>query len=83
MHKHTLQPTDNPANLVARPHATRRTALMAVAARGTIAKTDVRQKFAQTGSTVVERGPEEFNALVAAEVARWVPVIRACGATLE
>lgn len=49
----------------------------------TLAKPDVRQKFAQTGSSVIERGPDEFAAFVATEVARWVPVIRASGATLE
>ena len=53
------------------------------AVRDTLAKPDVRQRFVQTGSSVIERGPEEFNAFVAAEVARWVPVIRASGATLE
>ena len=56
---------------------------IARAVRDTIAKADVRQKFAQTGSAVVDRGPEDFSAFVAAEVARWVPVIRASGATLE
>ena len=56
---------------------------IAKAVRDTQAKADVRQKFTQTGSSVVERGPEEFSAFVAAEVARWVPVIRASGATLE
>ena len=56
---------------------------LAKALRDTLAKPDVRQKFAQTGSAVMERGPEEFSAFVAAEVARWVPVIRASGATLE
>ncbi len=56
---------------------------IARAVRDTLAKADVRQKFTQTGSSVVERGPEEFSAFAAAEVARWVPVIRASGATLE
>ena len=56
---------------------------VAKAVRDTLAKADVRQKFAQTGSSVIERGPEEFSAFVAAEVARWVPVIRASGATLD
>ena len=56
---------------------------IAKAVRDTLAKTDVRQKFAQAGSAVVERGPEEFSTFVAAEVARWVPVIRASGASLE
>ena len=56
---------------------------VAKAVRDTLAKTDVRQKFAQSGSSVIERGPEEFSAYIAAEVARWVPVIRASGATLD
>ncbi len=58
-------------------------AKIAKAVRDTLAKPDVQQKFAQTGSAVVERGPEEFSTFVAAEVTRWVPVIRASGATLE
>lgn len=56
---------------------------IAKALRDTLAKPDVRQKFTQTGTSVIERGPEEFAAFIAAEVARWVPVIRASGATLE
>ena len=56
---------------------------IAKALRDTLAKPDVRQKFMQTGTSVVERGPDEFTAFVAAEVARWVPVVRASGATLE
>ena len=56
---------------------------LAKALRDTLAKPDVRQKFAQTGSAVMERGPDEFNTFVAAEVGRWVPVIRASGATMD
>ena len=67
-------PAGMPRDVVAR---------IARALRETLAKPDVRQKFAQTGSTVTERGPDEFSAFVAAEIARWSPVIRASGATLE
>lgn len=67
-------PAGMPRDVVAR---------IARALRDTLAKPDVRQKFVQTGSTVMERGPEEFSAYVAAEIARWTPVIRASGATLE
>lgn len=56
---------------------------IAAALRSTLAKPDVRQKFAQTGSAVMERGPDEFSAFVRAEVGRWVPVIRASGASLD
>lgn len=56
---------------------------VAGAVRSTLARPEVRQRFAQTGSNVVERGPEEFTAFVAAEINRWVPVIRASGARLD
>jgi tripartite-type tricarboxylate transporter receptor subunit TctC len=49
----------------------------------TLAKPDVRQKFAANGSTIMERGPDEFTAFHTAEINRWVPVIKASGATLE
>ena len=56
---------------------------IAKALRDTLSKPDVRLKFTQTGTSVVERSPDEFAAFVASEVSRWVPVIRASGATLE
>jgi tripartite-type tricarboxylate transporter receptor subunit TctC len=49
----------------------------------TLAKADVRQKFAANGSAIIERGPEEFTAFHTAEINRWVPVIKASGATLD
>jgi tripartite-type tricarboxylate transporter receptor subunit TctC len=49
----------------------------------TLAKADVRQKFAANGSAIMEKGPEEFTAFHTAEINRWVPVIRASGATLD
>lgn len=56
---------------------------VARAVRDTLARPEVRQRFAQTGSGVIERGPEDFSAFVAAEIARWTPVIKASGATLD
>ncbi len=53
------------------------------AVRETLAKEEVRQKFAATGSSIYDRGPDEFVAFVAAELNRWVPVIRASGAKLD
>ena len=53
------------------------------AVRETLAKEDVRQKFIATGSTIMERGPDEFVAFVGAELNRWTPVIRASGAKLD
>jgi len=49
----------------------------------TLAKPDVRQKFAANGSAIMEKGPEEFTAFHTAEINRWVPVIKASGATLD
>ncbi len=49
----------------------------------TLAKPEVRQKFAANGSAIMEKGPEEFTAFHTAEINRWVPVIKASGATLD
>ncbi len=49
----------------------------------TLAKPDVRQKFIANGSTIMEKGPDEFTAFHTAEINRWVPVIKASGATLD
>ncbi|MEY4643549.1 MAG: Bug family tripartite tricarboxylate transporter substrate binding protein [Hylemonella sp.] len=56
---------------------------IAKAVQATLARPEVRQRFAQTGSNVMERGPEEFNAFIASEINRWVPVIKASGAKLD
>jgi hypothetical protein len=40
-------------------------------------------KFAANGSAIMEKGPEEFTAFHTAEINRWVPVIKASGATLD
>jgi tripartite-type tricarboxylate transporter receptor subunit TctC len=49
----------------------------------TLAREDVRQKFAANGNAVTERGPDEFVAFLTAELQRWTPVIKASGAKLE
>ncbi len=49
----------------------------------TLARPDVRKKFAEAGTPVSERGPGEFAAFVAAENQRWLPVIKASGARVE
>lgn len=49
----------------------------------TLAKPDVQQKFAEAGTPVAVRGPAEFGEFIRAENARWIPVIKASGATIE
>lgn len=59
------------------------TARISKAIHETLAKPDVRAKFAANGSAIMEKGPEEFTAFHTAEINRWVPVIKASGATLD
>jgi tripartite-type tricarboxylate transporter receptor subunit TctC len=49
----------------------------------TLARPDVRERFAKAGTPVVERGPDEFAAFIRAENERWRPIIRASGARIE
>ncbi len=49
----------------------------------TLAKPDVRAKFAANGSAIMEKGPEDFTSFLTAEINRWVPVVKASGATLD
>ena len=53
------------------------------AVRETLAKEDVRQKFTSTGSSIMERGPDDFVAFVGSEINRWGPVIRSSGVKLD
>ncbi len=55
---------------------------IAAAVKATLAKADVQQRFAQTGSGVIERGPQAYTDFIHEEVARWVPVLRASGAKI-
>lgn len=67
-------PAGMPRDVVAR---------LSKAIRETLAKPDVRQKFAANGSAIMDKGPEEFTAFHTAEINRWVPVIKASGAKLD
>lgn len=55
---------------------------IAAAVKATLERPEVQQRFAQTGSEVIERGPQAYTEFIGAEVARWVPVLRASGAKL-
>lgn len=59
------------------------TARISKAIHETLAKPDVQAKFAANGNFIMEKGPEEFTAFHTAEINRWVPVIKASGATLD
>jgi tripartite-type tricarboxylate transporter receptor subunit TctC len=56
---------------------------IAAAVKATLARPEVQQRFAQSGSSVIEKGPQQYTVFVTAEVNRWAPVIRASGARLE
>lgn len=56
---------------------------LSTAIQQTLAKPDVRQKFMANGSSIMEKGPDAFTAFISAEINRWVPVIKASGATLD
>ncbi|HVF63408.1 MAG TPA: tripartite tricarboxylate transporter substrate binding protein [Casimicrobiaceae bacterium] len=51
--------------------------------RKVLAKPEVRQKFAEAGTPVSDRGAEDFAAFIRAENQRWLPVIKASGARIE
>lgn len=56
---------------------------LAAELKRTLAKPDVRERFLRAGTPVVERGPEEFAALIKSENERWLPLIKASGARIE
>lgn len=49
----------------------------------TLARKEVREKFEANGSSIMERGPADFASFIDAEIVRWVPVVKASGATLN
>jgi tripartite-type tricarboxylate transporter receptor subunit TctC len=53
------------------------------ALRKTLDNPEVQEKFAKAGTPVVKRNPEEFEAFVKAENARWIPLIKATGVKLQ
>ena len=56
---------------------------IAKALQDTLVKPDVRQRFSQSGNTIIPRGPDEFAAFLVAEINRWGPVIQASGARID
>ena len=46
---------------------------------GTLKQSDVRERFGKLGADAVGSTPEEFGALIKAEIAKWATVIKAAG----
>jgi tripartite-type tricarboxylate transporter receptor subunit TctC len=44
---------------------------------------DIKQRLAEMGSAEVAGSPEKFGALIKAEIAKWAPVVKASGATID
>jgi tripartite-type tricarboxylate transporter receptor subunit TctC len=44
---------------------------------------DVAKRFTEQGLEVLPTTPEQFGAYVKAETARWAPIVKASGATLD
>jgi tripartite-type tricarboxylate transporter receptor subunit TctC len=44
---------------------------------------DIKQRLADMGSAEVAGSPEKFGALIKAEIAKWAPVVKASGATID
>lgn len=69
-----IGPAGMPREVVAR---------LAMELKKTLARPEVRERFAKAGTPVFERGPEEFATFIKAENERWQPIIRASGAKIE
>jgi tripartite-type tricarboxylate transporter receptor subunit TctC len=67
-------PAGLPPEIVARLHGE----TMAI-----LAQPETQARFAEFGGTPGDLSPEGFRDFVAAEVARWAPVVRASGATVD
>ena len=48
-----------------------------------LATAEIRTRFAELGGTPGALSPEAYTQYVAAEVARWAPIVRASGATAD
>lgn len=53
------------------------------ALRKTLDNPEVQEKFAKAGTPVVKRNPDEFDAFVKTENARWIPLIKSIGVKLQ
>ena len=69
-----IGPAGMPREVVQKLHAALRT---------TLAIPEVRESFAKAGTPVFERDPEAFGAFIKAENERWLPLIKASGATIQ
>ena len=43
----------------------------------------MKQRLAEMGSAEVAGTPEQFGALIKSEIAKWSPVVKASGATVD
>ncbi len=69
-----IGPAGMPADVVRKLHG---------ALRAALAKPDVRERFANAGTPVMERDPQAFGAFIKAENERWLPLIKASGAKID
>ena len=69
-----IGPAGMPADVVQKLHRALRFAL---------AKPEVRERFANAGTPVMERDPQAFGAFIKAENERWLPLIKASGAKIQ
>jgi len=69
-----LGPAGTPKEIVAR---------LSTELKRVLDRPELREQFAKIGNTVAYRGPDEFNALIKADVERWLPVIKSSGAKIE
>ncbi len=69
-----IGPAGLPREVVQKLHA---------ALRATLAKPELRERFAAAGTPVMERDPEAFGAFIKAENERWLPLIKASGAKIQ
>ena len=53
------------------------------ALKATLVLPEVRDRFAKAGTPVLERDPEAFAAFIKAENERWLPIIKASGASIQ
>lgn len=56
---------------------------MSTELRAALQDSDLQKKMASQGDVAFYRNPEDFNRYVAAETARWVPVIRSSGIAVD
>ena len=48
-----------------------------------LARPDVRERYAKIGTPATYRAPAEFAELAKADVASWLPIIKASGALID